>query len=149
MAENPMADIYPSRKRSEIMSHIRAAGTKPELIVRKVAHNLGYRFRLHQKNLPGKPDIVFAQHRKIILVHGCFWHSHKICGKAKRPVTNKTFWNRKLSRNVERDKENVDALGKAGWELLVIWECETKDRYLLADKISSFMGKSQNRRMIK
>jgi len=135
-----MADIYNRSKRSEIMSRVRAVGTEPEIIVRRVAHGLGYRFRLHRKDLPGKPDIVFPRHRKVILVHGCFWHGHERCAKAKRPETNHDFWERKLSRNAERDQENVTALRRAGWRVLVVWQCETRNHARLTAKISRFLG---------
>lgn len=141
-----MTDVYNSEKRSEIMARVRATGSKPELIVRQVAHGLGYRFRLHRTDLPGKPDIVFPRHRRVILVHGCFWHGHKGCAKARRPVTNREFWDRKLSRNVERDSENAVVLRRIGWKVLVIWECETKDRECLAAKVSRFMEEHCDRR---
>ena len=128
-------DIYSRKKRREIRSRVRATGTKPELLVRKVAHSLGYRFRLHREGLPGKPDMVFPRHRKVIFVHGCFWHGHEHCTKAKHPATNRAFWEQKLSRNMERDQQNAAALGEAGWGVMIIWECETKDRNRLAGKI--------------
>lgn len=122
-----MADIYEKKKRSEIMGRVRATNTEPENLVRKIAYALGFRFRLHRHDLPGKPDLVFPSHRKVIFVHGCFWHGHQNCRKAKRPTTNSAFWNRKLSRNIERDRRNLVALKESGWKTLVIWECETKD----------------------
>jgi DNA mismatch endonuclease (patch repair protein) len=134
-----MADIYSAKKRSEIMSRVRAEGTGPELIVRRVAHGLGYRFRLQRRDLPGKPDLVFPRYRKVILVHGCFWHGHERCSKAKRPATNRVFWERKLLRNMERDRQSVAALKKAGWKVLVIWECQTKDTERVAAGISQFL----------
>ena len=134
-----MTDIYSPAKRSEVMGRVRATGTKPELVVRKVAHGLGFRFRLHGDRLPGRPDLVFSRHRKVIFVHGCFWHGHDGCSKAAIPVTNHEFWERKLTRNRERDRENVAALATAGWRSLVIWECETKDRELLADLVHGFL----------
>ncbi len=123
-----MTDIYDQKKRSEIMGRVRDKDTKPEYRVRKIAHSLGYRFRLYDDDLPGKPDLVFPRHRKVIFVHGCFWHGHKNCRKAKRPATNIEFWDRKLSSNMERDRRNVVALEEAGWGSLIIWECETRDR---------------------
>ena len=134
-----MTDIYSPAKRSEVMGRVRATGTKPELAVRQVAHGMGYRFRLHGDRLPGKPDLVFTRHRKVIFVHGCFWHGHDGCSKATIPVTNHQFWKRKLARNRERDCENMEALGAAGWRVLVIWECETKNRDRLADLIRDFL----------
>lgn len=141
-----MADIYDSKKRSEVMARVRATGTKPELIVRRVAHGLGYRFRLHRRDLPGRPDIVFPRYRKVIFVHGCFWHGHERCPKAKRPATNSAFWNGKLSRNLERDRENAAALREVGWKVLVVWECETTDREQLAAKISRFLDEDSGSR---
>ena len=136
-----MTDIYGQEKRSSIMARVPATGTKPELIVRQVAHALGYRFRLHRANLPGRPDLVFPRHRKVIFVHGCFWHGHENCRKAKRPETNRSFWERKLSRNVERDHQNLAALRETGWMILVVWECETPSRELLSEKVRNFLEK--------
>ncbi len=137
-----MADIYSAKKRSEIMSRVRAEGTEPELFVRRIAHRLGYRFRLHRIDLPGKPDIVFPRHRKAIFVHGCFWHGHDQCSKAKRPATNRAFWDQKLSQNMERDRQNVVALKKVGWKVLVVWECETRDCERIAARVRRFLNSS-------
>ena len=136
-----MPDIYSQEKRSSIMARVPAAGTKPERHVRQVAHGLGYRYRLHKANLPGRPDLVFPRHRKVIFVHGCFWHGHENCRKAKRPESNRPFWNRKLSRNVERDQQDVAALRETGWMVLVVWECETRNRAQLSTKILDFLAK--------
>ena len=133
-----MADIYDQKKRSEIMGLVRDKDTKPEYRVRKIAHNLGYRFRLYDEDLPGKPDLVFPRYRKVIFVHGCFWHGHNGCRKAKRPTTNRVFWDHKLSRNIERDRRNVVALEEAGWKTLTIWECETGDRDYVEQMIHRF-----------
>ena len=121
------------------MARVPAKGTKPELIVRRLAHALGYRFRLHRTNLPGRPDLVFPRHRKVIFVHGCFWHGHENCRKAKRPETNRSFWERKLSRNVERDHQNLAALRETGWTVLVVWECETRNREHLSKTVRNFL----------
>ena len=133
-----MTDIYSPEKRSEIMARVRVKGTKPEQLVRQIAHSLGYRFQLNRSDLPGKPDLVFSQHRKVILVHGCFWHGHGNCSKARRPISNSAFWEQKLSRNRERDQQNATALKDAGWQMMVIWECETRNRYQIAESIRSF-----------
>ncbi len=133
-----MADIYDQKKRSEIMGRVRDKDTKPENRVRKIAHGLGYRFRLYDDGLPGKPDLVFPRHRKVIFVHGCFWHGHKDCPKARRPATNRIFWDEKLSRNIERDRRNVVALEEAGWKTLIIWECKTGDRDYVEQMMSRF-----------
>lgn len=119
-------DIYCREKRSEIMSKVRSSDTKPEVAVRRVLHSLGFRFRLHSKALPGKPDIVLPKHRSVVFVHGCFWHHHEGCGKSKLPVTNAEFWQTKIAENVSRDMKTIRALKRLGWRVLVIWECETK-----------------------
>lgn len=134
-----MSDIYSTAKRSEIMSRVRSTGSKPEMLVRRLAHGLGYRFRLHHNGLPGKPDLAFPRHRKVIFVHGCFWHQHERCAKATIPASNHAFWERKLSGNVERDRQNVAALCRSGWQTLVIWECETRDRDALATRVRAFL----------
>ena len=135
---NGVTDIYSPRKRSEIMGRVRATGTKPELVVRQLVHGIGYRFRLYNDRLPGRPDLVFPRHRKVIFVHGCFWHRHERCSKATIPLTNSDFWERKLTRNSERDRENVDTLQSDGWKVFIIWECETKHRYQLSARICRF-----------
>ena len=119
-------DIYSKEKRSEIMSKVRSSGTKPEVIVRKELHSLGFRFRLHSKLLPGKPDIVLPKHRAVIFVHGCFWHHHTGCGKSKLPASNAEFWQTKIFENVRRDAQIKSEPKRLGWRVLVIWECETK-----------------------
>jgi DNA mismatch endonuclease (patch repair protein) len=119
-------DIYTKEKRSEIMSNVRSSGTKPEVIVRKKLHSLGFRFRLHKKALPGKPDIVLPKHQAVVFVHGCFWHHHKGCGKSKLPASNAKFWETKIFENARRDAKVRSELKRLGWRVLVIWECETK-----------------------
>jgi len=133
-----MTDVVPSEKRSRMMSGIRGKDTKPELIVRKALFAAGYRFRLHRKDLPGSPDIVFARSQIAIFVHGCFWHMHAQCKYAKLPATHREFWLAKLSGNVERDQRAQDALVSAGWRVLTVWECATRDsavRATLASKL--------------
>lgn len=105
---------------------------------------MGYRFRLHQRDLPGKPDLVFASRKKVIFVHGCFWHQHELasCLDGRTPKSNQAYWGSKLARNVERDGEVQAALKDIGWEVLVIWECEIRKAELLADKINSFLGRA-------
>ncbi len=119
-------DIYSKEKRSQIMSAVRSSGTKPELIVRKALHSLGFRFRLHSKALPGKPNIVLPKHKAVVFVHGCFWHHHKGCGKSKLPTSNAEFWQTKIFENVRRDKKTISHLRRLGWRVLIVWECETK-----------------------
>ena len=121
------------------MSRISGKNTKPELIVRSLLHNMGYRFRLHRNDLPGKPDITLPKYKKIIFVHGCFWHSHTNCPRAKRPTTNIKFWREKLDKNLERDKACLNKLKESGWNVLVVWTCEVKDTDKLKNKLISFL----------
>jgi DNA mismatch endonuclease (patch repair protein) len=121
-----MADVHTPKQRSYNMSRIRNSNTKPEMIVRKLIHKMGYRYRLHRKDLPGKPDLVFSKHRKIIFVHGCFFHMHDCRYGQVIPKTNAEFWKNKRKSNVERDKKNVTELKNDGWDVLIIWECMTK-----------------------
>ena len=118
-----MPDKISVEQRSRIMSRIRSKNTKPEIIVRKYLHNLGYRFRLHDKKLPGKPDIVMKKHKTAIQVRGCFWHQHG-CKFSNIPKSNKSYWTPKLKKNKERDKQNDKKLKKLEWKLIVIWECK-------------------------
>jgi len=120
-------DTVSKEKRSEIMSKIRGKNTKPEKIVRSLLHSMGYRFRLHRKGLPGKPDIVLPKYKTVIFVHGCYWHRHPGCRKAVFPKTNTQFWENKFCTNVRRDRQISDALSLLGWKVLVVWECESKD----------------------
>jgi DNA mismatch endonuclease (patch repair protein) len=113
--------------------------TLPELAVRRIAHRLGYRFRLYRTDLPGTPDLVFPARRKVIFVNGCFWHSHG-CRLSKLPASNHTYWVPKLRRNKERDQRNLDRLTSDGWSCLVIWECETRDSPTLERRIRTFLG---------
>ena len=134
-----MADTLSPEARSLLMSRIRGKDTKPEMIVRRLAHGLGYRFRLHRKDLPGRPDLVFPRLRKVVFVHGCFWHRHD-CPRGTIPKTNNEFWTAKLARNMERDAATLAALKSAGWSALVVWECETKDEAVLGDRLNTFLG---------
>jgi DNA mismatch endonuclease, patch repair protein len=118
-------DRLTPQTRSRIMSRVRGKNTLPELVVRKIAYSLGFRFRLHQKNLPGSPDIVFPKRRTAIFIHGCFWHRHPGCNRASVPQSHTDFWQLKLGRNVERDQAAITALEEMGWHVAVIWECET------------------------
>jgi len=122
------------------MRAICSAGMKPEMIVRSAAHKLGYRFRLHRRELPGKPDLVFPRLRKAILVHGCFWHQHTRCVDGRAPKSNRGYWGPKLDRNVARDKENLTDLKTAGWKVLIVWECETDNEQGLTARLSRFLG---------
>ena len=122
------------------MAAVRGRDTKPEMIVRRLLFSLGYRFRLHRKDLPGRPDVVFAGRRKAIFVHGCFWHRHAGCSKATTPKTRADFWNTKFDQNVERDRRAERALADMGWSSLVVWECETRTPEPLASKLRAFLG---------
>ncbi len=124
------------------MQAIRSKDTKPELFVRSILHALGYRFRIHLKDLPGKPDITFTARRKIIFIHGCFWHGHDdlTCVDRARPRSNTSYWNPKLDRNAERDRSNVEALKAAGWDVIVVWECEIGNSKALSDRLVAFLG---------
>ena len=132
-------DVFSREKRSQIMSCVSGKNTKPELVVRSLLHNMGYRFRLHRNDLPGKPDITLPKYKKIIFVHGCFWHGHIDCPRAKRPTTNKKFWDEKLNKNIERDKITVNNLKALGWDVLTVWTCEVKDTEKLRNKLLSFI----------
>ncbi len=120
-------DRYTREKRSALMSQVRGRDTRPEVFVRSLLHRMGFRFRLHRKDLPGRPDIVLPKYRTVVFVHGCFWHQHPGCPKATRPQTNTRFWKTKFAKNVERDAENERALKGLEWNVLIVWECELKD----------------------
>lgn len=140
-ANSGRSDRYDPEKRSLIMSRIRTKDTTPELAVRRLLHALGYRFRLHRRDLPGTPDIVFPSRRKVIFVHGCFWHAHLGCRKSKMPATNSEFWSEKISRNVERDLQAIERLKELGWQSLVVWGCETKLESLRSRLVAFIDGK--------
>ena len=118
-----------------MMSSVKQRHTKPEITVRKLLHRLGYRFRLHDKKLPGTPDIVLPKYKSVIFVHGCFWHQHENCRKARRPTSNVEFWNEKLDKNIERDSRKESELKNTGWKVLTIWDCEIKYEETLIGKI--------------
>ncbi len=137
-------DIYTKEKRSEIMKKIKSKDTGPEKKVRSLLHSLGYRFRLHRKDLPGKPDIVLPKYKTVIFVHGCFWHGHedKNCKYANKPKTNEQFWNNKFTYNKNRDLENEKILLHLGWKVIVIWECQICDvQYLKSLFATKFSGR--------
>lgn len=117
-----MADVVDSATRSRMMSGIRAKNTRPEIFLRKRLHALGFRFRLHAKDIPGKPDIVLPKYRALVVIHGCFWHAHN-CRYFKLPVTNAVFWRNKIDLNRQRDKRNLELQLEAGWRCLIVWEC--------------------------
>ena len=135
-----MADVFTRAKRSAIMSRITGKNTNPEIIVRKLIHSLGYRFRLHIKDLPGKPDLVLPRHKKIIFVNGCFWHGHAGCNRAALPETNAEFWATKILNNKQRDVRVIRMLRRRGWQVLTIWQCQTNDHAELADRLTPFLN---------
>lgn len=122
-----MTDIVDPATRSRMMSGIRGRNTKPEIIVRKYLHAAGFRFRLHVKDLPGKPDIVLPRYKTVIFVHGCFWHQHPGCKDAVMPKSNKEFWFTKLNSNISRDQKNITALQTQGWKTIIFWECDIRN----------------------
>lgn len=118
-----------------MMARVKGRDTRPEVMVRQAAHALGLRFRLHRKNLPGRPDLTLPRHRTVVMVHGCFWHRHAGCRRATTPATRTDYWLPKFERNVARDLRNAEELERLGWRVVVIWECETKDRERLTEII--------------
>ena len=133
-------DVFDVEKRSWIMSRVKSKNTKPEMMVRSIIYHLGYRYRLYQSDLPGKPDIVLPGRRKVIFIHGCFWHGHKECKRSARPSTNIPFWEEKLNKNIERDKQHLKQLRESGWDVLVVWQCELKDVDRLIEKLQHFLN---------
>ncbi len=129
-----------AEQRRRLMARFRGKDTKPEIVARRMLHRMGYRFRLHRKDLPGRPDITLPRHRAVIFVHGCFWHRHAGCHLATTPKTSLEFWQAKFARNIERDLSNVRRLEDDGWRVLVLWECETKSPNLLQAKLAAFLG---------
>ena len=135
-----MDHLTPER-RSENMAAIKSRDTGPEMVVRRMLHGLGYRYRLHRRDLPGLPDVVFPSRRAVIFVHGCFWHQHDASEcSARAPKSNLNYWLPKLQRNVERDAKNLVALSTAGWRVLVVWECEVRDKEALERKLVGLLG---------
>lgn len=132
-------DVLTVECRSALMARIQGKNTKPELAVRRIAHGLGYRYRLHRRDLPGTPDLTFSQLKKIIFVHGCFWHQHGGCRYAYKPKSNTVFWEQKFSTNRKRDTDVLRKLHGLGWKTLVVWECETEKPKKLFSKINRFL----------
>ena len=128
-------DIFSEEQRSYVMSRVGSKNTKPELIVRSYLHGLGFRFKIHEKNLPGRPDIVLPKHRCVVFVNGCFWHRHKGCSRASMPSTRVDFWQSKFERNIARDQKNLCLLEKAKWKVCLVWECEIDKISRRAEKL--------------
>ncbi len=136
-----MADALSPGQRSRLMARIKCKDTKPEMLVRKLVYSLGYRYRLHTKDLPGKPDLAFHKKKKAIFVHGCFWHQHEDCKQGHIPKSNQAYWIPKLERTKKRDASNLENFRGMGWEVLVVWECELKDLDSLSERINKFLSK--------
>lgn len=134
-----MVDKVAPEVRSRIMAQVKSKGMKPEMQVRRLLHGLGYRYRLHRTDLPGKPDLVFQRRRKIIFVNGCFWHFHSGCCRVRIPATNRVYWLAKLKRNRARDERNLATLRHNGWKVLTVWECQLKDLRKTAERLIAFL----------
>lgn len=141
-----VADRISKRDRSDLMSRIRSRDTAPELVVRSCVHRLGYRFRLHDRRLPGSPDLVLPRLRVIVFVHGCFWHRHAGCRLSYQPKSRVRFWSHKFEANVARDRRTAAALRRAGWRVLIVWECQTQDEQRLTKRLARFLSKSDSAR---
>lgn len=133
-------DTLTPEQRSERMSRVRGKNSRPELRVRRLAHRLGYRYRIHRRDLPGRPDMTFPSRRKVVFVHGCFWHRHDCPAGRRLPRTRLDFWEPKLERNKERDKVNLRRLEGYGWRVLIVWECELKDESVVEARVRAFLG---------
>lgn len=140
-------DTRSPEQRSYIMRSVGSRDTGPELLVRRVLHGMGYRFRVHEKKLAGNPDIVLPRHRSIIFVHGCFWHGHG-CSKGRLPKSRLAFWTKKMGQNRKRDDESVRTLRRQGWRVLTIWQCQTKDEKRLRSKLMRFLVASAHRKSL-
>lgn len=138
-----MTDTQTPEQRRATMRAIHSKDTRPEWIVRRLVHRLGYRYRLHVRGLPGSPDLVFPIRRKILFVHGCFWHGHDCRRGARPPKSNEDYWRAKVARNRTRDERNRTSLALGGWKTLVIWECEIADRDALGIRIAQFLGEAR------
>ncbi|WP_420463387.1 very short patch repair endonuclease [Candidatus Palauibacter sp.] len=141
----PADEPGPSPERSANMASIRAKNTRPEITVRRLLHSLGYRYRLHRRDLPGTPDICFPGRKKVIFVHGCFWHRHEGCRRTTTPKTRTSFWENKFTANMVRDRRNMSGLAEIGWEAIVVWECETADLEALASRLVRFLDGQRKR----
>jgi len=135
---SPVAPVDP--KRSRVMAAIRSRNTRPERLVRRLAHGLGFRFRLHRRDLPGSPDLVFPRFRSVVFVHGCFWHRHTCTAGCKQPATNRAYWRAKFKRNKQRDVENKRALRQVGWRVLVVWECQLRHPESVKRRLLAFLA---------
>lgn len=132
-------DVFTPEKRSAVMRAVRGADTGPEIAVRRLVHSMGYRYGLHCKDLPGRPDLVFRRLRKVVFVHGCFWHRHN-CPAGRVPDSRRQYWESKLDGNVRRDRRNQKALRDAGWQIMTVWECELRDQERLSKRLRRFLA---------
>jgi|SRR5579864_824346 len=139
-------DSLSTERRSQNMARIRSKDTKPEMVIRRLLHGLGYRYRLHRRDLPGAPDLVFPARKRIIFVHGCFWHQHKSCIDGRIPKSRLEYWEPKLLRNVERDRRNISKLRRSGWKVLKLWECDVLKADDLGQQLRHFLGPSGERK---
>ncbi|TVQ30812.1 MAG: DNA mismatch endonuclease Vsr [Phycisphaeraceae bacterium] len=130
-------DVLTPKQRRRNMQAIRSSGSRAELIVRRLVHSMGYRYRLHRSDLPGTPDLVLPRHRKIIFVHGCFWHRHPRCRYAYTPGSNVAFWKKKFNENVARDRRVSRELQRMGWKVIIVWECQCRDPDKLAERLAT------------
>ena len=140
-----MVDTVPPEVRSRIMAQVKSKGMKPEMKVRRLLHGLGYRYRLHRKDLPGKPDMVFVARRKVVFVNGCFWHKHEGCPRVRIPKANRDYWVGKLERNRMRDERNLALLAQDGWGVMTVWECELGDMSAVAEGLVAFLDGDRDR----
>jgi DNA mismatch endonuclease (patch repair protein) len=140
-----LADILTPEARSLLMSRIRGKDTRPEMTVRSIVHALGFRYRLHCRDLPGTPDLVFRRMQKIIFVHGCFWHRHDGCPRAYKPKSRKSFWREKFRLNKQRDRLHIKQLTQDGWDVMVVWECELESLKVVTGRIAAFLNRRRPR----
>lgn len=133
-------DKVTPEQRSANMARVRGKNTKPEILVRKELHRCGFRFRLHRRDLPGRPDMVLPKHCLALFVHGCFWHRHADCSRSSTPQTRRDFWEAKFASNVDRDRRNIEALEVAGWKVEIIWECEATPNKRLQDRLDEIIS---------
>jgi DNA mismatch endonuclease, patch repair protein len=139
LSNSLVMDRLSQERRSFLMSRVRSKNTTPEMRIRRMVFAMGFRYRIHDAKLPGRPDLVFSGRRKVLFVNGCFWHGHAKCRYGKLPKTRKAFWSAKILRNRERDRQAVAALRKSGWKVLTVWQCEIKKALLLEKKIYEFL----------
>ena len=137
-----MTDTVSASERSRVMSLVKSKGSRPEMTIRRLLHGLGYRYRLHRRDLPGNPDMAFVSRKKAVFVNGCFWHNHAGCPKVRIPATNRDYWLAKLARNGERDERNRLRLQRLGWEVATVWECQLREMRAVSERLVAFLGSS-------